>query len=75
MTKLLDLWIAQGQKAGLKVRYQDWSKVKYFEIESIDETGRFIVGTLDTGEIARYPIANYHFELYREGGEYIAQAV
>ena len=75
MTNLIDLWKAHGEKPGFKVRYQDWSKVKFFEIESIDETGRFLVGTLDTGEIARYPINNLHFEEYHEGAEYIAQAV
>ncbi len=75
MSKLMDLWNAHGNKAGLKVRYQDWSKVKFFEIKKLDETGKFLIGVLDTGETARYPIGNLHFEIYHEGAEYIAQAV
>jgi hypothetical protein len=75
MITLLELWEKQNKKPGLRVRYADWSSVKYVEIEAVDQTGRLVIGTLDTGEIVRYPTTSLHFEVYTDGSEQIAQSV
>jgi hypothetical protein len=65
---ILELWNSKKTK-GLKVRYQGWSQIKYFCIDSVDHDSRVVYGHLDNGEAASYSFSCDHFELYYYGAE------
>lgn len=76
MITLLELWDQHARKPQLKVRYKDWNhRWKHFVIEGIDETGKFLLGVLDSGESIRYSAQSRHWKIYEDGDEETARAV
>ena len=60
---------------GLKIRYSDWTTVKYFEIKSLDMTNRTVLGSYDDGEVAEFRLDSDFWELYNPLCEYPPRAV
>lgn len=60
---------------GLKIRYVDWTNIKYFQVQAIDVGKRLVHGFFDNGEEGVFDLYSDFWELYNPNFEYPPRAV
>lgn len=71
-----NLFKEQGEN--LRLRYMDWDhKIRFFQPTSLEleRDGQYVEGTLDNGEVIRFPVESSFWVQYHEGMEEQAKAV
>lgn len=76
----LKVWWQLFKEKGeeIRLRYMDWDhKIRFFTPTAIalENDGQYVEGTLDNGEVIRFPVESSFWVQYQDGMEEQAKAV